>query len=94
MSETEITVQVFNDYNEIDEILKRKGFEMVENYQLNDWYFPKFDNVLNLSYVDLMNNSFLVRHIIDECPKIQYATRNRNWINLAMFYWKKKLNRI
>ena len=34
--------------NEIDEILKRKGFEMVENYQLNDWYFSKFDNVLNL----------------------------------------------
>ena len=48
MSETEITVQVFNDYNEIDEVLKRKGFEMVENYQLNDWYFSKFDNVLNL----------------------------------------------
>ena len=77
MSKTEITVQVFNDYNEIYEILKRKGFEMVENYQLNDWYFSKFDNVLNLSYVDLMNNSFLVRHIIDECPKIQLCYKKK-----------------
>lgn len=93
MSETEITVQVFNDHNEIDEILKRKGFEMVENYQLNDWYFSKFDNVLNLSYIDLMNNSFLVRHIIDECPKIQLCYKKKDLDNLAMFYWKKKLNR-
>ena len=50
---------------------------MVENYQLNDWYFSKFDNVLNLSYVDLMNNSFLVRHIIDECPKIQLCYKKK-----------------
>jgi len=77
MKETEITVQVFNDYNEIDEILKNKGFEMIENYQLNDWYFSKFDNVLNLSYIDLMNNSFLVRHIIDDYPKIQLCYKKK-----------------
>ena len=77
MKETEITVQVFNNYNEIDEILKEKGFEMIENYQLNDWYFSKLDNVLNLSYIDLMNNSFLVRHIVDDSPKIQLCYKKK-----------------
>ena len=91
MRETEITVQVFNDYNEIDEILKRKGFEMVENYQLNDWYFSKFDNVLNLSYIDLMKSSFLVRHIIDDCPKIQLCYKKKELDKFGNVLFEEKV---
>lgn len=32
MKKTEITVQVFNNFEDIDKILKSQGFEMIENY--------------------------------------------------------------
>ena len=41
MAETEITVQVFNSFEEIKQILENQGFKMVENFQLNDCYFSK-----------------------------------------------------
>ena len=56
MKETEITVQVFNNYNDIDEILKRDGFQMIENYQLYDWYFSKFDQK------DVLNSKIFEQH--------------------------------
>ncbi len=77
MKETEITVQVYNDYSQIDKILTNQGFEMIENYQLYDWYFSKLDNISNLSYIDLMNNSFLVRHIVDDSPQIQLCYKKK-----------------
>ncbi len=32
MKETEITVQVFNDFEEIDQILRSQGFRIIENF--------------------------------------------------------------
>ena len=94
MKETEITVQVFNNYDKIDEILKKQGFKMIENYQLYDWYFSKFENVLNVSYIDLMNNSFLVRNIVDDCPKIQlcYKKKELDEFNNVLMEEKVKAN--
>lgn len=81
MKETEITVQVFNEFEEIDKILKNKGFQMIENYQLNDWYFSKIDDVTNLKYIDLMNKSILVREIIDETRTIQLVFKKKELDN-------------
>ena len=78
MKETEITVQVFDNFAKIDETLKNKGFKMVENYQLNDWYFSKIDNVLDMEYLDLINSSFLVREIIDATPQIQLCYKSKH----------------
>ena len=60
MKETEITVQVFNDLEEIKSLLKNKGFEIIENYEMHDYYFSKLPiNYLSeLPYVDLIKNSF------------------------------------
>lgn len=62
MKETEITVQVFNSFDEISNILTSKGFSLIESYHMTDWYFSKFDDVSNLDYAELISNSFLVRH--------------------------------
>ena len=37
MKETEITVQVFNELNELKILLKTKGFEIVEEYEIHDY---------------------------------------------------------
>jgi len=62
MKETEITVQVFNTFDEIVNALSSKGFKLIESYHMTDWYFSKFDDVSRFSYSELINKSFLVRH--------------------------------
>ena len=71
MKETEITVQVFNDFEEIDQILRSQGFRIIENFQLNDWYYSAIKDISNLKYIDLMNNSFLIREIITDKKEYQ-----------------------
>ena len=77
MKETEITVQVFNTLEEIDKILKKQGYNMIENYQLNDWYFTHIDNARGVSYQELLNNSILVRESVDENHKIQLLYKKK-----------------
>lgn len=50
---------------------------MIENFQINDWYFSKFDNVLNMDYIDLIDNSFLVRQIIEDKTKIKLCYKSK-----------------
>lgn len=45
MAETEITVQVFNSFEETKTILENQGFKLIQNFQLNDWYFSKIDDI-------------------------------------------------
>lgn len=66
MKETEITVQVFNNFDEIADILHEKGFYVIEHYHMTDWYFSKFDDVSNFNYADLIKKSFLVRQRDDK----------------------------
>ena len=91
MKETEITVQIFDDYNTIDKTLTDLGFKMVENYQLNDWYFTKLASVANLSYIDLMNNSFLIRQVIDNNPKIQLCYKKKELDNFGNVIMEEKI---
>ncbi len=83
MKETEITVQVFNSFEEIDKILKEQGFARVENFQINDWYFSKINNVKRLKYVDLMDNSFLVRQILSFSEEVQICYKKKNLDSLG-----------
>ena len=76
MKETEITVQVFNDIDEIDKILQRQGFSIIENYKMKDWYFSKYDNIIDLKYTELINQSFLVRELENE---IQLCYKNKEY---------------
>lgn len=63
MKETEITVQVFDSFENIDKILTNQGFKMVENFILNDWYVSHLQNVDDVDYQQLLNNSILVRQV-------------------------------
>ena len=63
MRETEITVQIYDTIEEIDKILTAQGFEMIENYQMKDWYFSKIEDVLGVGYAELMKESFLIRSV-------------------------------
>ena len=67
MKQTEITVEVFDNLEEINKILVSQGFKVIENYHLNDYYFSKYDNIsLNqMGYKEIMANSFLIRQIND-----------------------------
>ena len=71
MKETEITVQVFNNLDEVYDILEKQKFKIVEHYILNDYYFSKFNNeqLNSLTYSEIIANSFLVREVITENEK-------------------------
>ena len=84
MAEKEITVQVFDDFESIDKILKLNGFDMIENFQMTDWYFSKYNDVSNLSYQELLKHSFLVRKIDDEfklCYKHKFLDEKNNVVS-------------
>lgn len=67
MKETEITVQVFEDVNTIREKLETLGFELVETYTLDDYYYSKYDDITlkQMKYIEILNNSILLRRIVD-----------------------------
>lgn len=79
MKETEITVQVFESKEDIFTKLNDLGFEIVENYQLNDWYYIKVDNMSNMSYKDLLEQSILVRQIISDEIENQICYKNKEY---------------
>ncbi len=64
MKKSEVTVQVFDAFENIDKKLKDQGFQITGHYFLNDWYFSKNKNVKKMQYDDLISESFLVRQVI------------------------------
>ena len=75
--ETEITVQVFNSFKETDKILKGQGFKLVEEFQLNDWYFSHIKNAKNAAYARLLKNSFLLREVIGDSHTFKLCYKNK-----------------
>ncbi len=67
MPKSEITVEVFNNFKEINQILNDRGYNIVEKYTLFDCYFSKYplSQLEKMSYIDILNNSILLR----ECPE-------------------------
>lgn len=66
MKETEITVQILDDVNDLINMLKNKNFSLEDEFDMIDYYFSKDDTetLKKLEYLDIINHSFLVRQIV------------------------------
>lgn len=89
MQETEITVEVYDDINFIDKLLKEKGFFVNDKKTLNDFYYTnlKQNELKSINYSNLIKNSFLVRNVTGEnfeesvlCYKNKVIDENENVI--------------
>ena len=89
MKETEITVEVYDDVETIDKILKEKDFFVCDEKTLNDFYYTnlKPEELKNVKYSDLIKNSFLLRNVTGEnfnetvlCYKNKVIDENENVI--------------
>jgi predicted adenylyl cyclase CyaB len=85
----EITVQVFDSFEETIKILEKKGFIKIEYFEMKDWYFTSLlpKEVEHCTYAYLLKNSFLVCHIVDDksqvqlCYKMKELDEQENLIN-------------
>lgn len=68
MKETEITVQVLEDFDLIKNKLIYNGFKITEEIIMIDYYFSRYskEELKNLEYSEMIKNSFLVRKIVTE----------------------------
>lgn len=77
MKETEITIQVFEEKEKILSHLQKQAFNLEEIYKLNDWYYIRHDNVLGLTYQDLMSQSILIRQVITDSEQCQMCFKDK-----------------
>ncbi len=79
MKETEITVQVFDSFENIDRILKQNGFESTRKFKLHDSYFTTISDVAGVDFKHLIDNSILVREITDDKIVGQLMYKKKNY---------------
>ena len=61
----EITVSVNSDYETLEKELKKNGFKIMEEYQLNDVYMlDEKTDLSKLSNLDILQQCVLVREIV------------------------------
>ena len=73
--EKEITVEVNTTLDNLKIILKNKGFNLKETYDLNDIYMiNKNDNNKDIDYLELLKKCVLIRHVIEEDNDIKILT--------------------
>ena len=67
MKETEITVEVFDEFEDLKQKLVDLGFEMIEEVDMQDFYVSgkTMIELQKCNYQELINNSFLLRNIRD-----------------------------
>ncbi len=79
MKQIEITVQVNNSFEELDEILKHQGYKMIEKYRLEDIYLTQNKSKLTKNnIIDILNTCVLIRYIkgnSGETKKIIYKIK-------------------
>ena len=65
MKETEITVEVLDNVDDLIKMLKEKGFSLDSEFDMIDHYFSKENTktLKTLDYKDIINQSFLVREL-------------------------------
>ncbi|MBQ7467145.1 MAG: hypothetical protein IJS74_03640 [Clostridia bacterium] len=61
MKETEITVQVFDSFDNIDKILKQEGFVVTRKFLLDDHYFTSLNDIKDVEFKNIIKNSVLIR---------------------------------
>ncbi|MBR6778827.1 MAG: hypothetical protein IKM43_01570 [Clostridia bacterium] len=90
MQETEITVEVFEEKEELFNKLKGNNFEIVGHYLLTDYYFSKYNTkkLKNMTYAEIIKNSFLVRQFNDDCS-IVYKNKKFDKYNNVISESKK-----
>ena len=74
--ENEITVEVDTSLEDLTSILEKKGFELKESYDLNDIYLINKEEKSN-DYLSMLNKCVLIRHIIEEKPKLLICTYHK-----------------
>ena len=63
--ENEITVLVKSDYETLQKELEEKGFQIDEEYILNDVYMlDERIDISKMSYLEILKNCILVRNVI------------------------------
>ncbi len=80
--ENEITVEVDTDLNNLIKILKNKGFELKETFDLNDIYLINKEDK-EYDYLSMLNKCILIRNIIEGKKETKilvykYKEYNRN----------------
>jgi len=65
MKNTEITAQIFDDYQTTKQKLLNLGYNEIHSFEMNDSYFTSLSNT-SIQYQDLINNSFLLRKFSDD----------------------------
>jgi predicted adenylyl cyclase CyaB len=76
MKEIEPTVEVFEKEKDIDKKLTEAGFELVEEYSVDDIYMSnQHESIKELSSFEILKNSFLIRNINDEIIQLVYKNK-------------------
>ena len=86
MKETEITVQLLGDVEEVKRNLESRGLDKVSEFVMTDYYYSKLtrEELKKLPYEEIIRNSFLLRNfnVEDRPPRILYKNKvldeNRN----------------
>ncbi len=94
MQKTEVTVEVLNSIEETKNILRENGFELVEEWTLNDRYFSKFDKKVlkNMKFIEIINNSILLRQCIGNNIQQNITYKKINVDNLDTVVGEEKIN--
>lgn len=64
--ENEITVEILTNKEEVIKSLANNGFKLIEEYDVNDIYLVKKEFENCKIYNELLNNSILIRDILEE----------------------------
>lgn len=72
MRETEITVQIYGEEEDVVNNFVNLGFKVVRRVKMSDYYFSKFttEELLAMTYAGIMKNSFLVRKLEGDTNKV------------------------
>jgi predicted adenylyl cyclase CyaB len=77
MKETELTVQVFETEEDIDKKLRKVGYEISEEYTLDDIYMSNAYNLLDkLSNYEILQRSFLIRNMNNEKKDLVFKKKD------------------
>ena len=85
MGKTEITVQVYDDINNIKKQLVSLGYKETEEFTGSDYYFSTLNKneINNASYKDLLSSSIIVR---------SFKTKGKTGLNNYMVFKNKTLD--
>ena len=85
MGKTEITVQIYDDINNVKKHLKDLGYKETEEFTGNDYYFSTLNKnqIGSASYKDLLSSSIIVR---------SFKTKGNPDLNNSMVFKNKTLD--